>query len=295
MLKTRKVIFMKLSVFKQSFVSILPVLASSLVAATLFSACYQVGDVVNSAAKDIGKKPTTVQMQSNSTITPTADLLAQYNWTLVDATVQGAVRQPYQDIIKSNQSKLNFTADQSISYTLGCNFHSGAFSLTNGVLSLDENMMSTRKACAGLDELETKFFKELNHSTLALQKDNASHTATLIQTHGAQVMRWQGMMKPEVRFGEPVTLFWEVDPTKTDCVDKSGKDQLCLRVRNINYDDRGIKVGSGAWRTFYGNIEGFEHNPELRQIIRLHAYNNPNGEPNPYYVYDMTVMSEIAK
>lgn len=39
----------------------------------------------------------------------------------------------------------------------------------------------------------------------------------------------------------------------------------------------------------YGKIHGYEHRPNRRQIIRLNAYNNPDGDENPYYVYDMAI------
>ena len=51
-----------------------------------------------------------------------------------------------------------------------------------------------------------------------------------------------------------------------------------LKVRNVTYNEQGIKTGSGAWRTFYGQIHGYEHQPNLRQIIRLNAYNNPDSK-----------------
>lgn len=132
-------------------------------------------------------------------------------------------------------------------------------------------------------------YNDLNGAKLLIQVNPQAHSATLKQIKGAEVLTWQGQMKNDVHFGEPVRLFWEIDPQTINCIDEAGRDQQCLKVRHVSYDERGIKLGSGAWRTFYGKIHGYEHRPDRRQIIRLNAYNNPDGDENPYYVYDMAI------
>ncbi len=283
---------MKLPMLKYPMSAAL-LIATSIFASIAFSGCYQVGDAVNDAVRDIKMTPTSQPVtKSTQGSAPTVEQLSRYEFTLVNAEKQGATTESLASVIASGAGKLSFTNNR-INYSVGCNRVFGAYKLDGAKLAIG-GLASTQMACQDLAQAEAKLGSWMTDSQLAIEV-HADDTATLTQSKGAEVLTWQGKLTHKARFGEPVTLFWEVDPTKTDCVDKSGKDQLCLRVRNINYDDRGIKVGSGAWRTFYGNIEGFEHNPELRQIIRLHAYNNPNGEPNPYYVYDMTVMSEIVK
>lgn len=266
------------------------------------SACYNVGDAVNDAVRDI-KQPTVMSASKAEEITVIATLasISEYDWKLVEASVQDASLKHYESAIASNKSRLNFDVSDndaqsgSVNFNLGCNTNFGKIQLVDGVVSLAGDIVSTMMGCGELTDIDAKFIKELDGSTLTINKDTVNHKATLVQTNGSHTMVWQGNLKPEVRFGEPVRLFWEIAPEQVACIDESGKDQLCLRVRNINYDDRGIRTGAGAWRTFYGNIDGYTHNPELRQIVRLNAYNNPNGEPNPYYVYDMSVMTEIAK
>ena len=38
----------------------------------------------------------------------------------------------------------------------------------------------------------------------------------------------------------------------------------CMQVREIKYDDKGIKTRGGKLVIYYGQIEGFKHNPEQR-------------------------------
>lgn len=282
--------------------SLLLAATTSVIVLGSLGACRQVSDVVNTAVSEVhlpsDAQPvadtTAVQALTPKSVYATTEQLANYQWTLIEATMQGAPLQHYQDIITKKSGQLNFFRNNTLSYNLGCNTHFGEYQLALGKLELPHGLSATRMACQDVGEAESRLAKDLNKSLMTLQVYPQHHTAMLLQTHGGLVMRWQGVMKPEVRFGEPVRLYWEVSPEKVACVDEAGNDQLCLKVRHINYDDQGIKTGSGAWRTFDGQIDGFVFDPSVRQIIRLNAFNNPDGKPNPYYVYDTTIESELV-
>ncbi|MFC0820503.1 DUF4377 domain-containing protein [Moraxella marmotae] len=302
---------MKLPVFQSRFTTlfaIFGVFATSIA----FTACYNVGDAVNGAVHDMKgqqgeKSPKTLLAQgmyANMTADDkpyqpaTAEVLANYNWQLVSAEVQGAAIQRYEAVINNHTAYLSFS-ESSLSYTLGCNHHRVNYQIQNGVIKLTNNGTSTLMGCPAMDdssdlnEVEAKFTTTLGDASLQILTNPDDYTAILVQQKGAEMLTYRGMMKNDVRFGEPVRLFWEIDSEMIDCVDKAGHDKQCLRVRNVNYDDKGIKVGSGAWRTFYGEIHGFEHQQDQRQIIRLNAYNNPDGKENPYYVFDMVVEAHL--
>ncbi|WP_204322342.1 hypothetical protein, partial [Streptococcus pneumoniae] len=70
---------------------------------------------------------------------------------------------------------------------------------------------------------------DLNGSNLQIKTGPDEYTATLLFQKGAQVLTWQGDMKPEVRFGESVLLFWEIEPNKINCIDEIGQEQRCLK------------------------------------------------------------------
>ena len=275
---------------------------TSAIATLSFSACYQIKDAVNGAVNEVNQQPIKTPNQAakvttakNSSFqTATDELLKNYNWTLASAEVQGAPIHSYEKIIEERAGSLIFS-NRGVYFNVGCNHNFQNYQLSEGRLSVSQRV-STLMACyspsddfPNLAQIESKLAQDLNDSTLKIRTNPDDYTATLLLQKGAQVLTWQGEMKPEVRYGEPVLLFWEIEPEKINCIDESGKERQCLKVRNVTYNEQGIKTGSGAWRTFYGEIHGYKHQPNLRQIVRLNAYNNPEGKENPYYIYDRSV------
>ncbi len=292
---------MKVPKSKLSLTTSLLILTSA-IATLSFSACYQIKDAVNGAVSEVSQQPIKTPNQAAKVTTPknpsfqnaTDELLKNYNWTLASAEVQGAPIHSYEKIIEERAGSLIFS-NRGVYFNVGCNHNFQNYQLSEGRLSVSQRA-STLMAChsssddlPNLAQIESKLSQDLNDSTLKIRTNPDDYTATLLLQKGAQVLTWQGDMKPEVRFGEPVLLFWEIEPEKINCIDENGKERQCLKVRNVTYNEQGIKTGSGAWRTFYGEIHGYEHQPNLRQIVRLNAYNNPDDKENPYYVYDRSV------
>src|SRR3546814_13236510 len=76
---------------------------------------------------------------------------------------------------------------------------------------------------------------------------------------------WTGEATAEARYGgEGETVFMEVAPQRIDCNHPMMPDYKCLQVREIRYDDSGVKQPPGEWEAFYGDIEGFERSEERR-------------------------------
>ncbi|WP_423454462.1 DUF4377 domain-containing protein [Ottowia sp. VDI28] len=76
------------------------------------------------------------------------------------------------------------------------------------------------------------------------------------------------------------------------------KDAQCLRVREIRYGDNGVKQGEGEWQLFYSEIEGYKHEPGIRNVLRVNRFKRQNvpADASAYaYVLDMVVESERAK
>lgn len=264
---------------------------SAIIAAMTLPACYQVGDAVKGAVQDI-QTTTVAASEEGKAMTPSAAMLADYDWVLIDAQRQDAPLESFSQIVMTKSARLSFF-DNRLSLTAGCNQMGGAYSMSGSEMSVGA-MMSTRKACGELNATESKLAAMMDGSKLSVQLDKHAGTAVLQQSKGASVLTWQGKLTHKARYGEPARLFWEIDPETVSCVDSNGKDGQCLKVRNVNYDEKGIKVGSGAWRTFHGEIEGFRHDPSLRQIIRLNAY-SPADKSAPIYVFDMAVETELLK
>ena len=69
----------------------------------------------------------------------------------------------------------------------------------------------------------------------------------------------------------------------------------CLWVRELEYDDKGLKAGDpGPFGNFYETIEGYTHEPGVRNVLRVNRYaikNPPADAPSQAYVLDMVVES----
>lgn len=97
--------------------------------------------------------------------------------------------------------------------------------------------------------------------------------------------------------GEPQRIFLEVAPQREACSHPLMPNHQCLKVRKIAYDDRGLKTGAGEWMYYYGTIEGYEHQPGVRNVLRINRYtrNNPPADASRYAdILDMIVESETT-
>ena len=76
-------------------------------------------------------------------------------------------------------------------------------------------------------------------------------------------------------------------------------DMQCLQVRELKYDDKGLKAGDpGPFGHFYAPIEGYTHEPGVRNVLRLQRYTRKNvpADASKYaYVLDIVVESEAPK
>src|SRR3546814_18486786 len=88
----------------------------------------------------------------------------------------------------------------------------------------------------------------------------------------------------------------EVAPQRIDCNHPMMPDYKCLQVRDIRYDDSGVKQPPGEWEAFYGDIEGFEFRAGERKVLRLKNFDRPDPVPavasSLAYVPSMVVVSE---
>ena len=73
-------------------------------------------------------------------------------------------------------------------------------------------------------------------------------------------------------------------------------DGLCLQVREITFDEKGLRVGTpGEFQAFSGTIEGYTHQAGTRNILRVKRFQpaGPQGDPGAaVLVLDLMVESE---
>src|SRR3546814_12387557 len=91
---------------------------------------------------------------------------------------------------------------------------------------------------------------------------------------------WTGEATAQSRYGgEGETVFMEIAPQRIDCNHPMMPDYKSLQVREIRYDDSGVKQPPGDWEAFSGDIEGFEFRAGERKVLRLKKLETPDPVP----------------
>ncbi|MGV2949206.1 DUF4377 domain-containing protein [Acinetobacter sp. AGC35] len=195
---------------------------------------------------------------------------------------------------------LSFNAQGRLSAVTGCNGLGTTWSVKNNIITTSE-VIGTEMACdAALMEQE-RFVSQL------LQKrdipftlnttDPDKPTLTLMAANG-QTYEFIGKMTPETKYqGQAETIFLEISPDTKQCTGVT--QQSCLQVKEVKYDQNGLKTQVDKdWTLFYDQIEGFQHSPNERQIIRVKRFEikHPAADQSKYaYIFDMAVEREIVK
>ena len=242
--------------------------------------------------------PPTATAPATPSVADTAALSA-YHWKLADAKDAKGQRIEALFVKADKPLQLDF-AEGRVSVGNTCNHMGGAYSVEGDKLKFDR-LASTLMACTDpkLMALDQEIGKRLEaESTFALQPGDAP---TLMLTGGnGDVLTFKGEPTAETRYGGPgETAFLEVAAQTKPCNHPLIPNMQCLQVREIKYDAQGIKTGTdGAFQNFYESIEGYSHEPGVRNVLRVKRYKRdpvPADASSVAYVLDMVVESELAK
>lgn len=273
--------------------------ASIVLASFSLSACQNTtpinpNQVLSPSSANIQSTQTTPELNENSATeishVTTSDL-SQYQWTLVTAVDSSNMRLVPLNAVK-DQVLLNFGQLKGMNilrYSLGCNTMTGRLQLVDSVMTIEEGV-STKKFCAELDEAEKLLNRAMyGDSQLSLKRGAVPILTQLADDNTTLV--WQGKQSTEAKHGQAEMIFWAVDHEVMPCPDGTTKE--CLKVKPIQYDINGVKVGEGEWTLFDGEIEGFTHDRDHNQVIRLKRYTDE--DKNNIYVLDTVVESILVK
>ncbi|KAF1693582.1 META and DUF4377 domain-containing protein [Pseudoxanthomonas koreensis] len=228
-----------------------------------------------------------------------AALLPAHHWTLPSATDAQGQRIEALFANADKPLQLDFV-DGRLVVSNTCNRMAGGYTLAGDTLTLGP-MASTMMACPdpklmALDaEVGTRLAGEL---ALAA---TAGDTPELVLTNaGGDRLVFQGTPTPATRFGGPAErVFLEVGPETKPCSHPLIPDKQCLQVREIRFDENGLKVGEpGEWQNFFDEIEGYTHQPGVRNVLRIDRYTRkdvPADASRYAWVLDMVVESEQVK
>ena len=195
---------------------------------------------------------------------------------------------------------LNFSDQGRLSISTSCNGMGTSWKVENNQI-VTGNLMSTKMACEQKamqqEGVAADLFSNRKAPFVLDLKDSQNPTLTVISATGQKYI-FTGKMTPETQYQtQAETIFLEISPETKKCTGVA--PQTCLQVREIKYAENGVKTQVDKdWGLFYSHIEGFEHNPNERQIIRVKRYEikNPAADQSKYaYVHDMTIERATVK
>lgn len=224
--------------------------------------------------------------------------LARYHWHLEGATDAQGQRIDALFVRADKPLQLDFNEGR-VQVSNSCNSTGGSFHVTDAGISVG-TMISTQMACADpkLTALDGEIGKRLQ-GPLTLLLAESEPPQLRLTNHAGDTLSFSAEPTAETRFGGPgERKFLEVAAQTKPCHHPLIPNMQCLQVREITYDDKGLKVGTpGEFQHFYTDIEGYTHQPGIRNVLRVKRYtikNPPADASSLAYVLDMVVESDAS-
>ncbi|MBF5006256.1 META and DUF4377 domain-containing protein [Diaphorobacter caeni] len=230
-----------------------------------------------------------------------AQLLPQYFWSL--SQVMGPDGKLLNDWLIADKAAptLSFQNNQ-VSVQNLCNLVNASYTTSLDKLEL-QRPISTMRACVDNAQMlqERKVVQQLPLAQKFQIVPAGTNQPIRLYLTFADGVRWEliGQPTPATRYGSAgERIFLEVAPEKVDCNNPLMPKAKCLRVRELSYDNKGIKRTTGDWRIMQGSIEGYNFEPGIRNVVRVNRYSlakngvQPADAPTHAYVLDMIVESE---
>lgn len=236
-------------------------------------------------------KPPAGQQSADAPVAFDAARLPAFHWKLVEATAADGSRIDALFPRADKPLQVDF-AEGRLQVSNTCNRIGGGYQLDGQRLSVAP-MVQTQMACpdSTLMAADEAIRQRLEAGGLLGFDGDA-----LVYTAAGETLRFAGEPTADTRYGGPgERVFLEVAAQRVPCSHPLIPDYQCLHVRDVSYDDKGLKKGVGEWRFLYQNIEGYQHEPGVRNVLRLKRYpvaNPPADAASVAYVLDMVVESE---
>lgn len=175
----------------------------------------------------------------------------------------------------------------------GCNGLRGSYQINAEGRFLAGRMASTMMACEPPLMAADQALAALLAEPLRIMLVQGASPTLILLSDDNDVLMLEGRKTPEALYGPGTRIFLEVAAKTVSCKDGTGGQ--CLRVREIKFDEQGLKAGKpGKWAPFAGRIEGYAHTPGVRNVVRVNRFQPPDGAP-AVYVLDLVVESETVK
>jgi heat shock protein HslJ len=181
----------------------------------------------------------------------------------------------------------------------GCNQMSSAWRLSPQNELTFGRMTSTQMACEPARMAADAALAKAFAAPLQARVEAGTTPVLHLVSSTQQALRFEGRPTLTSQFGAPTRVFLEVAAQRVPCTPALQPPTTCLQVREIRFDDKGLRVGEpGAWRPFYGEITGYKHEPGTSNVLRINRFERqkPPADASAYvYQLDMVVESRSAK
>jgi len=243
------------------------------------------------------KEPTRAPAAAAASTAPALDaaVLAASHWRLTGATDAAGRRIEALLPDPARPLQLDF-ADGRVSVSGGCNRMSGGYTLSGDRFEVGA-LAQTKMFCGGgaLMAADEAIGARLAGAGTLVAGPNGT---LLLTTTGGDRLVFTGAPTAASRHGgESERVFLEVAPQRVACHHPLMPDHRCLHVREVTFDADGLRQEAGEWEFFYQEIEGYTHEPGIRNVLRLDRFNlaNPPADgSSTAYVLDMVVESEAV-
>lgn len=242
--------------------------------------------------------PSATQATADDTTTGAAARLSGHAWHLREANTADGARIGALMDTPGQPLALRFD-DGRIALLNGCNQIGGAVRILPTALEIGQ-LVSTMMACPDTRLMDfVRVAAKAMEGRLAMQFEDGTQPSLTLTNPAGDVLRFQGEPTADTRYGGPgQQLFLEVAAQTRPCPHPLMHDMQCLQVRELEYDAQGLRTGTpGTFGNFYDSIEGYEHVPGTRNVLRVKRYDiaNPPADASRFaWVLDMVVESERA-
>jgi heat shock protein HslJ len=219
----------------------------------------------------------------------TAAFLQDHRWRL-ESAVTGANQRIDALFPADRPFEFRFTG-ANMAVSGGCNGLRGSYQIDAEGRFVAGRMASTMMACEPALMAADKALSELLGKPLRIMPVQGAQPTLILLSAGNDVLTLKGQKTPEALYGPAARVFLEVAAQTAVCRNPQGGEAQCLQVREIKFDEKGLRVGSpGEWLPFNAAIEGYQHTPGVRNVVRVNRFQPPAGAP-AVYVLDMVVES----
>jgi len=226
-----------------------------------------------------------------------SQILENHRWTLVSATDAGNRRNDALFPVADHPFVFNFSG-AGLNAKGSCNSLRGSYQIdAAGQLNVGR-MAATMMACEPASMKADAALSALLAQPLRIDLIEGAQPQLRLVAASNETLVLKGQPTPEALYGPGTRIFLEVAAQRVACNHPLRPEATCLQVRERVYDEQGLMVGApGAWWPLYEEIEGYQHTPGVRNVLRLKRFQRhpaPADASSFLYVLDLIVESEVV-